>query len=166
MESALFKFKSSGKRRDARDLKAPERLSRPKAIGIKTPLTNIQGGTLFDTHSDPSIQLRDNMRNFLMTNHGERLGLPTFGADLSQLLFDLSSREDFVEVATKNIVEGASTFFPNVVIEDVQVVDLDRSEKFEVNMKSMAKVRLRVIFGVPVLRLTNIAVEVTLQTGG
>lgn len=166
MGSDLFNFKSTGTRRSARARTSVNRLSPPRDIGIKTPVSNLQGKSFFDTHSDPQDQIRDNVRNFLMTNFGERIGLPGFGANLNQLLFDYTSKDNFVELATKNIIEGAAIFFPNVTIEDVQLLDLDRSEKFEANMMSMAKVKLRVKFGVPQMRVQNLAVDVILQTGG
>ena len=166
MGSDLFKFKSSGRRQDARELNSIERVSPPTDIGIKTPVTNRQGKAFFDTHSTIEDQLRDNMRNFIMTNYGERLGLPNFGANIYQLLFDFTSKDNFVELATKNIIEGAAIFFPSITIENVEVLSLDRSEKFEANKKSMAVVKLRVLFGLQELGIRNLGVDVLLQTGG
>ena len=162
----LFKFKSSGRKQDAREINNIERISPPSDIGIKTPVTNRQGKAFFDTHSTVEDQLRDNMRNFIMTNFGERLGLPNFGANLYQLLFDYTSKDNFIELATRNIIQGAATFLPTVDIDNVEVLSLDRSEKFDVNKKSMAKVKLRVTFGVPQAQISNLAVDVILQTGG
>ena len=135
-------------------------------MGIKTPVSNVQGKTFFDMHTDPQEQLKDNMKNFIMTNHGERLGLPEYGGNLYPLLFDFTSREDFIQAATKSIIEGASVYFPAVNIDDIQIVSLDRSEKFEANSKSLTKVKLRVIFSVPHFRMNNLAVDVILVPGG
>jgi len=166
MGSDLFKFKSSGTRRTDRQNKRAERITLTQDIGIKTPVSNKTGRTFFDMTTDAQVQLKDNMKNFIMTNAGERLGLPQFGANLYPLLFDFTSREDFIQAATKNIIEGAAIYFSAVHIENIIILDVDRSEIAEINKKSMAKVKLRVVFGVPSLRIANLAVDVILVPGG
>ena len=82
------------------------------------------------------------------------------------LLFDFSSRDDFIQAATKQIIEGAEKYFPMVTIDDIVILDLDRSEKFEANQRSLAKVKLRVIFSLKGANINNLAVDVLLRTGG
>ena len=50
---------------------------------------------LFEMHFDNRSQVKDNLRNLLQTNWGERIGLYAFGANLNELVGELSSQEDF-----------------------------------------------------------------------
>ena len=68
----------------------------PQPIGIKTPLEiNTNGFGPFQAIYDPVKQLKDNLRNLISTNNGERLGRYNYGANLRSLAFDLTSKDDF-----------------------------------------------------------------------
>ena len=68
-----FNFKSSGNKLGDREIQ-PKITKKDRDIGIKTPLTNYQGRQLFDMHTDPVAQIKDNLKNLILTNAGERLG--------------------------------------------------------------------------------------------
>ena len=161
-----FKFKSTGLRADDRSLSTDTFTNKEVDVGIKTPLSNIQERQIFDMHSDPREQIRDNFRNLIMTNRGERLGLYNFGADLSSLLFDFVSVENILPEIDKRIREATDLFMPGLVIDEVSAVELDKNEKNEINRKGMVKIRLRVVYSIPTARVNNQGIEVTLQNGG
>ena len=161
-----FKFKSAGTKVTAREVSTDQITKKRVDIGIKTPLANNQDRQIFDMHTEIDAQLKDNLRNLIMTNAGERLGLYNFGADLSTLLFDLTSSESVESEIIDRIAKAVDNFMPGIEIQEVLSVELDRAEKDEVNRKGMAKVRLRIIYNVPSARIQNQALDVTLQNGG
>ena len=107
-----FKFKSAGVQVGDPSLKTT-RTSPP--IGIKTPLRlgRVRSG-IFDMNYTLTEQIADNLRNLLMTNHGERLGNFSYGANLLPLTFEASSREEFETIAMQRIQLAVTTFMPFV----------------------------------------------------
>ncbi len=161
-----FDFKSSGRKVDSR-LESSETWSKTAPdVGIKTPLSNGQGRQIFDMHDDPRAQIKDNMRNLLLTNRGERLGLFDYGADLSSLLFEMTSVQSIEKEIVKRITKAVEVYMPGVQLDEVSTSELDRNEKNEINKKGMVKIKLKVVFSIPAARINNQAVEVTLQNGG
>lgn len=162
---ASFNFKSSGNRVSDREVN-PKITKKERDIGFKTPLTNTQGRQIFDMHTDPSAQLKDNLKNLILTNAGERLGLYDFGADLNALLFDLSSNKNVEAEFVDRINVAVQKYMPGIEIDEVTEVELDKNEKEIANRAGMAKIRLRIQFSIPSARISNQAIEVTLQAGG
>lgn len=160
-----FNFKSAGNRVSDREVN-PKITKKERDIGFKTPLTNAQGRQLFDMHTDPAAQLKDNLKNLILTNAGERLGLYDFGADLNALLFDLSSDRNVEAEFVDRINIAVQKYMPGIEIDEVTEVELDRNEKEIANRAGMAKIRLRIRFSIPAARIANQAIEVTLQAGG
>ena len=162
---ASFNFKSSGNR--VSDIEVnPKITKKERDIGFKTPLTNYQRRQIFDMHTDPAAQLKDNLKNLILTNAGERLGLYDFGADLNALLFDLSSDRNVEAEFVDRINIAVQKYMPGIEIDEVTEVELDRNEKEIANRAGMAKIRLRIRFSIPAARIANQAIEVTLQAGG
>ena len=55
---------------------------------------------------------------------------------------------------------------PVIDITSVESVIIDNEEKNAANRAGLAKLRLRVIFGVPIMRAENLAVEIQMFIGG
>jgi phage baseplate assembly protein W len=68
---------------------------------------------------DLEDQIRDNLRNLVSTNHGERLMLNDFGANLKELAYDLTS-EDVVSEALIRISTAVSKYMPFVELETLE----------------------------------------------
>lgn len=86
-------------------------------IGIKTPLEKgyRDNETLFKMHFDVSEQIKDNLKNLIMTQKGERLGFPDFGTNLSLLYSNTNLTDDeIVELAVFEIQEVASKYMPSL----------------------------------------------------
>ena len=166
--TSKFKFKSVGnvvsdKRFDKSE--SVDALTGVK-IGIKTP-PSFNGQTeIFDMHNDPREQLKDNLKNLLMTNQGERLINTGFGANLKSVLYDYSKQEEYKTVVEDLIRSSVEKFMPVIVITDIETVVLDPQEKNSANRAGLAKLKLRVVFGVPIMRIENLAVEVSMFIGG
>ena len=83
-----FNFKSSGQSINT-EIKYRQDTFRKKLIGIKTPLELGSGRDgMLKMHDNLKNQIKDNLKNLLLTNHGERLGNYNFGANLDELLFE------------------------------------------------------------------------------
>ena len=94
----------------------PIDLDNRKIVGFKFPLN---GDAVFIPTYETRDQIKANLINYLLTNKGERVFNPEFGADLNSLLFnviDQQSQNDIVENIQLNIKEN----FPDVKIEKIE----------------------------------------------
>ena len=128
-------------------------------IGIKTPLEISSGTGVFTMHTDIAKQISDNLRNLIMTNHGERLGFYDFGANLRPLLFNLG-QEDADTQAIENIKAAVSKYMPFVSLNNFQVF-VDRNDN-----KAVAKVAVQITYRIPRLDKLARSLEVMLYMGG
>tara|TARA_Y100001937_G_scaffold122908_1_gene184891 strand:+ start:948 stop:1442 length:495 start_codon:yes stop_codon:yes gene_type:complete len=163
---ASFSFKSSGTRIDDRNVSADKVTKKLRDIGIKTPLSDTQGRQIFDMHQDPLDQIKDNLRNLIMTNAGERLGLYDYGADLNAILFEFSNNKNVESEIVERIQKAVEKYLPGVAVREISEIELDKREKEEANRMGMAKIKLRITYDIPSGRIGNQATEVVLQAGG
>jgi phage baseplate assembly protein W len=87
-----------------------------KAVGFGFPLN---GSAVFVPTYTTREQTKANLINYLLTNRGERVFNPTFGADLRSLVF-----ENIVDVTTDELQEriqnDINVYFPQVIIEEIR----------------------------------------------
>ena len=89
-------------------------------IGIKTPLRKAtKRGQLFDQHLDIESDIIDNFKNMILTNYGERLMYPEFGANLNMLLTERVSQDDWDEKASRTIINTTQKYMPQVSVNNV-----------------------------------------------
>ena len=162
MGHSQFNFKSSGFRRDDRRFVAKKTVARP--IGLRTPLES--GDDIFKMHVDPVKQLSDNFRNLILTNHGERLGMFDYGANLNSILYEYSTSPDFVNIVSNAIVDATNRFIPSISIDDIAATFVDENEKNDLNRVGLTKVRLRISYTVPRFKSRKLGLEVDLVVGG
>jgi phage baseplate assembly protein W len=150
-------FKSVGEKSSANKFKAKQN---EIPIGIKTPLRyGSANDGIFSMHFDVASQIQDNLRNLLLTNHGERLGQYNFGANLRELSLELS-QEAFDFEAITRVRTAISKFMP--VIEP---------RTFESNLfigmeNSTDRVDIKITYDVPRLEITGKVMQVTIFAGG
>jgi phage baseplate assembly protein W len=168
MRSTKFKFKSSGVQANDRKYDKTESAKNTVVkIGFKTPLMNSGIDDIFDMHTDPREQIKDNLKNLLLTNHGERLGHFNFGANLKSILYDFVEDDAYKNTVSDHIRRATEQFLPSVAIDDIQLVLLSDKEKRQIADSGFAtRLNIRVIFSIPTLRTDNLAVEVTMFVGG
>tara|TARA_R110000796_G_C14486100_1_gene427224 strand:- start:708 stop:1115 length:408 start_codon:yes stop_codon:yes gene_type:complete len=91
-----------------------------RAIGFGFPLN---GDAVFVPTYFTRDQIKANLVNYLLTNRGERVFRPNFGADLRSLLF-----ENIIDTTTndlKNTIQNDIVqFFPNVNIKEIEFNNL------------------------------------------
>ena len=86
------------------------------ALGFSLPLS---GRAVFNPTFTTQEVIRTNLINYLLTNKGERVFKPLFGADLRNLLF-----ENILDVTTEDlkatIQNDISVYFPNVEVKEIK----------------------------------------------
>lgn len=121
MASSSINFKSVGKSTKSLRSEAVSNAS-TVPIGIKTPL-RYGTNALYEMNTDIFDQIRDNLRNLIMTNHGERLVFYDFGANLAELATERASLEGYdTEVATR-IATAVARWMPFVSLDEMIPID-------------------------------------------
>jgi phage baseplate assembly protein W len=150
-------FKSVGEQTSARRFQVD---NNEVPIGIKTPMELGQSHAgIVAMHTSLRDQIGDNLRNLILTNRGERVGLYDFGADLRELSME-RGRDDFETEAIIRIRRAVSKYMP--------YVDLQTFESTSVlnRQSGLIKVRIRVTYGVPTLGIASGLIEVILFVAG
>ena len=153
-----YSFKSSGISNRSTDDTVTTVLQDPP-IGIKTPMRLSNDDGLFDMHRDIAKQVSDNLRNLIMTNHGERLGNFKFGANIMPLVFNLGS-ESADQEACSRIKDAVGKFMPYVSLSDFQVFT-------ETNdTDALAQVGIKITYLIPKVDSKMRSLELMLYAGG
>lgn len=125
-----------------------------KPIGVDLPLRRGNQGFFQQTFTTENA-IKTNLRNFLLTNFGERPLNPTYGANLRQFVFDQDVEIKRVEVE-ETIRESVSNNFESVSIEridfdeirDDNVINLSISFSITSIPDSLDTLNLRVNTGI------------------
>ena len=153
----VYSFKSVGDLQvDLRNNSAQERQKNP--IGIATPV-QLGNNSLLKMHTERLKVIKDNFRNLILTNHGDRLGFFDFGANLEELTFELGSEGGDAE-ATRRIAKTTSKYMP--------FIDLDTFEPFveKFDNQHTGKVGIRITYTVPAITTEKQGLEVLLYVAG
>jgi len=102
-------------------------------IGLGLPMQHDDANGFFPGHSTTLSQAGSNLRNLLLTNKGERVGQPTFGADLLLVLFEPMS-ENLLDRLEGSIKEAISEWLPYISVNKLEV-EPDESEVNQLNIK-------------------------------
>ena len=126
-------FKNVGKLKSERLV---ERAEDP--IGIKTPIATDSRFGMFAMHTRPLDQIRDNLKNLILTNHKERVMMPDLGANLKSILFELDVSES-EEVLARSINSVVSKYMPFVSLDEL-IVNFEAENSF--NESNVAHVQI------------------------
>lgn len=148
-----YNFKSSGKSPEQLNIEIPVRTALP--IGIQTPL-RLDDKNLFAMHYSVVEQVHDNLRNLLLTNWGERVGLYDFGANLQELTTELSNIDAFDEEAISRIRNATSKWMPFVSLNEFV------SETDNENNANTGIVKITITYNIPELGVENKALQIKL----
>lgn len=142
----------------SRSARAKDRVQVP--YGIKVPLemgTDSDG--IFKMHYSAEGALADNFRNMVMTNHGERVGLYDFGANLTELAFELGT-DDFDSEAIRRIRRTTEKYMPYIQLLTFEPL-VDRNDN-----KEVAKVGVRITYKVSALSQQERVIEAIVYVAG
>ncbi len=130
-------------------------------IGIKTPMEiDTADGGLFVMHKQLSQQIKDNFKNLILTNHGERLGLYDYGANLRELTMELGN-EAFDSEAIKRIKVACAKYMPYLNLSTFEpIVEKDNSPR------GIAKVGLKITYSIPLAQSGIQQMQVILYAAG
>ena len=90
-----------------------------KAIGFGFPFS---GKAVFIPTYQTRDQVKANLVNYLLTNKGERVFRPNFGADLRNLLFQ-NVNNSTLEELRDTIQLYISQFFPSVNVREIKFIN-------------------------------------------
>jgi len=166
-----FNFKSSGKKFGrSENNKATIKNNiddELEPFGILTPLQLSQDdkSSLFKMSFDITDQIRDNLRNLLLTSPGERLGRYDYGAGLRDLTFEMiAQNNDYESKIMEVISENVGKYMPYVNLKTLTTEDV----KIETvsSDRPLAKLILEIKYEVPALSLTNQKIVLVLYVAG
>ncbi len=157
-----FSFKSMGE--IGADNPSRTRPKTIKPLSIKTPMALGQNRTgIFDMHVDPREMIRDNLKNLVLTNRGERLGNSNVGANLRSLCAERISRDAFDAEAMIRIQKAVGAFMPFVELEDY-------SSTFDTPLgeadASMSTVTVTIVYNVPRFKIVKNSIAVKIHVVG
>ena len=89
-------------------------------IGLSLPLKHDDVKGFFPGTTTTLSQTGSNIRNLLLTNKGERVGQPTFGADIMKVLFEQMS-DELVNQVESSISEAMAEWLPHVTVSKLNV---------------------------------------------
>ena len=145
---ATYSFKSAGEK--ATDEKFTAQAARPQPIGIMTPVRLSQGKTGFlEMHTNLQDQIRDNFKNLLLTNKGDRLRQHNFGADLFPLATEKLAQEDFDRKAMMQIRDAVNLFMPFLSLKDM------KSETLTTGDTATTTHQLTITYDIPSMRVSD-----------
>ena len=166
---ASFNFKSSGFKITDRVINNTEEALKEQPLGIKTPLEmGTSSRQLFNMHSNPAAQLKDNLKNLILTEKGERLGMPEYGCGLRQYLFDLTSLPDYETVIITAVNDQIQKYMPFLLVKNIEILDYAKSQD-ESSLKSrngMAAILLRIVYDIQKISIQNQKIEIVVFSGG
>lgn len=155
----VYSFKSVGKSSELANNNASTGVPRPP-VGIKTPIKISEtGGNFLEMHTTYKDQIHDNLLNLILTNHGERLGLHDFGANLHELTFEMQD-ENVQSEAMRRITTAVSKYMPFISLQTFTPI-IDHFEN-----KEVAKIGIVVGYIVPRLNADVRNIEVILYSAG
>ena len=100
----------------------PLDLQKNIVIGVSLPF-NAPG--VFNKTYSTKDQIKSNLINLLLTDKGERIMNPEFGADIRKSLFD-NITDSSTELLKLKITDAISIFVPEVILGEVSVIpDID-----------------------------------------
>jgi len=106
--------------------------TRPRVgIGVDIPFS---AGGVFTPNYTTRNAIKNNLVNYFLTNPGERPGNPLFGGGLRGFIFQQLADEN-LDFLKEDIGNKLSTFFPDVIVDNVSVVGNHDNNEVVVNIK-------------------------------
>jgi|TARA_Y100000031_G_scaffold61810_1_gene69693 phage baseplate assembly protein W len=102
-------------------------------IGLGLPMEHDDVNGFFPGTSTTLSQTGSNIRNLLLTNRGERVGQPTFGADILLTLFEPMS-DQLINSVEEKVSEAIADWMPHVLVNKL-VVEPDETEVNQLNIE-------------------------------
>jgi phage baseplate assembly protein W len=102
------------------------------AIGVSLPFSGPSGP--FNSTYSTKDQVKSNLINLLLTNKGERIMNPEFGADLNTVLFEGITESTYSRIR-ELIYSNVSIFLSDIQITDVIIVGEEDNNTINITVK-------------------------------
>ena len=99
--------------------KFPQDQTPSRALGLSLPFSGA-GDAVFKSNYSTQDQIKNNLINFFLTNKGERVMQPNFGANLREFVFE-QIESPSLDLLKKRIQDSIKEQFPLVQILEVVV---------------------------------------------
>jgi hypothetical protein len=106
------------------------------AIGVSLPF---DGPVAFNSTYSTKDQIKSNLVNLLLTNKGERLYNPEFGADLSKALFEMEVEDTYFYIQ-ELININVEYFIPEIKITEIQYTPNEDYNSVSITVKYKLKI--------------------------
>jgi phage baseplate assembly protein W len=112
-------------------------------VGIDLPIRRgAEQDGFFATTSTTIEAVKNNIRNLLQTNEGERFFQPNLGLNLRTLLFEHITNENLIGVQDA-ILDKIEFWLPFVEVRDIQVLSRDNNTDVGAN-----EIRVKILFNI------------------
>jgi len=112
-------------------------------VGIDLPIRRGSDKDGFFATTSTTIEaVKNNIRNLLQTNEGERFFQPNLGLNLRRLLFEHITNENLIGVQDA-ILDKIEFWLPFVEVRDIQVLSRDNTTDIGVN-----EIRVKILFNI------------------
>jgi phage baseplate assembly protein W len=125
-------------------------------IGLGLPLKHDDVKGFFPGTLTTLSQTSSNIKNLLLTNKGERVGQPTFGADLLLTLFEPMS-DQVISTIEENISSAMAEWLPHVAVNKLNI----EPDEIEIN-----QLNIELEFSLAMNPLVHDTVSIFIQTAG
>jgi phage baseplate assembly protein W len=109
----------------------PRDLQKNIAIGVCLPFNT---PSAFRSSYSTKEQIKYNLINLLLTNKGERIENPEFGADIKRELFEQIDENTFESLKNK-IIDNVNVFIPEVTLTNITINPQTDNNKVNVNIE-------------------------------
>ena len=111
----------------------PLDLQKNIAIGVSLPFNGPNNKPFNSTYSTKD-QIKSNLINLILTNKGERIFNPEFGADLKRVLFE-GITETTNNTIQRLIADSISIFQPDVILDEVTILSDTDNNSLSITIK-------------------------------
>tara|TARA_R110002020_G_scaffold61745_19_gene165873 strand:+ start:1734 stop:2132 length:399 start_codon:yes stop_codon:yes gene_type:complete len=115
-----------------------------QGIGPLLPLSVDSKHGTYSLITNYHDEIKQNFKNLVLTNPGERIMIPEFGVGLRKYLFE--NRDDATHQIEKRLFEQVGTYMPYVVIENIFFA---RTDEVGVDLMDRHVLSVQIIFSVP-----------------
>ncbi len=130
-----------------------------RSINPRTPLKLSQKTSeLFLMNTATTDAIADNLRNLLLTNRGERLMNPKFGANLKAILGEYGTKGFESEVMAR-ISSTAKEFIPYITLTTMSMEKLPSPPDL-----GLVVVRFNIKYSIPSVNINDEEISITLST--
>lgn len=114
----------------------PRDLQKNIAIGIGLPFNK---PSAFKSTYSTKEQIKYNLINLLLTNKGERIENPEFGADIKRELFEQIDENTFDAIRDK-IISNVNIFLPEITLTNIIINPLTDNNTININIEYYIRV--------------------------